>query len=533
MTPVWADVLRETKYDLIETNFIVDGFRNGFDIGYRGPIKGVRRFAPNLQLRVGNKIILWNKVMSEVKAGRYAGPYTRVPFDNFIQSPIGLVPKDHDADTRLIFHLSYPRTGISVNSETPKEFCSVAYPDFGDAIRLCMEFGDSCAIGKSDMKSAFRQLGVKPSQWNLLILAAISPFDGKWKFGSSISCSHFQRVSNGIAHIVKIKSGNKANVNYLDDYLFADLLKSWCNQQISLFLEICDKINFPVSLNKTEWSTTLLPFLGLLIGTVKQIVAVPVDKVERAQILITTIIQSKKVTVKTLQKLCGFLNFLCRCIVPGRAFTRRLYSYIAPNMAAHRHINVSRDMKQDLWTWLDFLNTPDVYCRPFFDFSVTLVADKLDWYTDASGKISYAGYHRNQWFQSRWPKLFLDQYKPSIEYQELFAVAVSVLLWAKLYENCRICLFCDNETVVKMLKNISSSCKNCMILIRMIVRESLKYNMRIFAEWVSIKDNYLADAISRFEMDRVWRDVNKDQKVMDSYPTIIPECMDPELLWIK
>ena len=33
-----------------------------------------------------------------------------------------------------------------------------------------------------------------------------------------------------------------------------------------------------------------------------------------------------KATVKQLQQLCGFLNFLCRAIVPGHAFTRRMYA---------------------------------------------------------------------------------------------------------------------------------------------------------------------------------------------------------------
>ena len=33
-----------------------------------------------------------------------------------------------------------------------------------------------------------------------------------------------------------------------------------------------------------------------------------------------------KATVKQLQQLCGFLNFPCHAIVPGRAFTRRMYA---------------------------------------------------------------------------------------------------------------------------------------------------------------------------------------------------------------
>ena len=44
-------------------------------------------------------MILWNKVMKEVEAKRFAGPFEKIPFDNFIQSPIGLVPKDGGKST--------------------------------------------------------------------------------------------------------------------------------------------------------------------------------------------------------------------------------------------------------------------------------------------------------------------------------------------------------------------------------------------------------------------------------------------------
>ena len=102
--------------------------------------------------------------MKEVKEGRYVGPYPidKPSFEYFIQSPIGLVPKDHGKDVHLIFHLSYPKMGKSVNSETLPELCMVSYPKFDEAIRLCLKEGKSCHIARSDMKSTFRGLGIKP-----------------------------------------------------------------------------------------------------------------------------------------------------------------------------------------------------------------------------------------------------------------------------------------------------------------------------------------------------------------------------------
>ena len=62
--------------------------------------------------------------MKEVKLNRYVGPFKDIPYDNFIQSPIRLVPKDNGKDVQLIFHLSHlrqPKNGrkLSVNANTP------------------------------------------------------------------------------------------------------------------------------------------------------------------------------------------------------------------------------------------------------------------------------------------------------------------------------------------------------------------------------------------------------------------------------
>ena len=70
--------------------------------------------------------------MKEVKLKRFAGPFAEIPYDTYIQSPVGLVPKNDGKDTRLIFHLSHLHNGSSVNSETPLVVCTVQYSDFAD-----------------------------------------------------------------------------------------------------------------------------------------------------------------------------------------------------------------------------------------------------------------------------------------------------------------------------------------------------------------------------------------------------------------
>ena len=110
----------------------------GFDLGYRGP--SVRRdVAENIPLRVGTKTDLWNKIIKEVQANRLAGLYDikDLPFEHFVQSPVGLVPKANNK-LCLIFHLSYDFgekvQQKSINYHTPDDLCSVHYQDLDQAV---------------------------------------------------------------------------------------------------------------------------------------------------------------------------------------------------------------------------------------------------------------------------------------------------------------------------------------------------------------------------------------------------------------
>ena len=136
VTPVNVDrfiqCLKESNYDATETEFLSYGLTNGIDIKYQGP-EEQKSESDNIPFSVGNSTILWNKLMKEVKLLRVAGPFAKIPYDNYIQSPIGLVPKAGNDQTRLIFHLSYDfgedEREKSVNFHTPKHFCMVKYRD--------------------------------------------------------------------------------------------------------------------------------------------------------------------------------------------------------------------------------------------------------------------------------------------------------------------------------------------------------------------------------------------------------------------
>ena len=545
VTPVnWEkfdQILTEANYDVNKKNFLINGFRHGFRIEYEGNEK-VRQKAPNLKLTCGDEVDLWNKVMNEIKLGRYAGPYKEkdIPFEHFIQSPIGLVPKDNGSDTRLIFHLSYPRKAnkkLSVNANIPEEKCKVKYPDFSEAVLKCILEGKFCHISRSDMKSAFRHLGLFPGDFKFLLMKAKSPLDGEWyymidkclPFGLSISCKLFQEFSDAVAFLVEVRT-NRDPVNYLDDFLFAALLRSVCNEQIEVFLFVCKEINFPVNLDKTYWGTTKLTFLGFLIDTVAQVVCIPRDKVIRAINMIQSVLKkkSRKITLLQLQRICGFLNFIGRAIIPGRSFTRRLYSNINKSLKPFHHIKVNQEMRMDLEMWLTFLTHPTaVYCRPFMDFTKILTAEEINFYMDASKnvRLGFGGYCNQNWMIQNWDKDFILDKDPSIEYLELYATTAGIIAWIHNFANQRIILFTDNSSVMHMINNTSSKCRNCMVLIRLIVLKSLVHNVRIYARHVRTDLNEIADSLSRFQFRRL-KKLTKNM-LMKEQSTPVPETIWP------
>ena len=514
VTPIkvneFVNLLTRSHYPNEKLQFIKKGFTEGFSIGYQGNMD-VQLKSPNLKLTVGSQLELWNKVMAEVKDGRFAGPFDQIPFQNYIQSPIGLVPKDGGQKTRLIFHLSYPRNSksgqkLSLNANTPQELTRVKYNDLDVAVNVCLQYGKQCKIGKSDMSRAFRNLPIRPDHWPLLVMKAKSPFDGTWKFfvdkclpfRAAISCSLFQEVSDAIAHLVRHLSGLQT-INYLDDFMFVAPVRSKCKMQINTFLSICNEIQFPISAEKTVYPTHQLVFLGVLIDIRTQKLYIPVEKILKATGLINKLLTKRKATLREIQQICGLLNFFGKCIVPGRAFTRRMYALTQNKFKPHHHIDLTSEFKADLNVWLQFMAHQSLVARPLADLSTKARCVRVNFFTDASRnkELGCGGISGKSWFHMRWDPLFIQNYSPSIAYLELFALTVGVTLWIHKYQNRKIAIFCDNQSVMHMVNRTTSKCKNCMFLIRHIVLLSLIHNVKIQVKYVTSKNNLLSDCLSR------------------------------------
>ena len=122
ITPINVDLLEQNFSNHPDRPFVTKlctNLREGAKIGYEGPRS--TRFSKNLPTALALSGKIQESLDKEVGLGRTAGPFTEPPLKNFQVSPIGLVPKKHSNKYRTIFHLSYSKSGCSINSSINKE----------------------------------------------------------------------------------------------------------------------------------------------------------------------------------------------------------------------------------------------------------------------------------------------------------------------------------------------------------------------------------------------------------------------------
>ena len=158
----------------------------------------------------------------------------------------------------------------------------------------------------------------------------------------------------------------------------------------------------------------------------------------------------------------------------------------------YHHIWLNAQFISDCKIWQRFLEqTPIHCCRPFIDFQHnSSTSIRLDLYSDAS-KSAKRGMgaiflEENKWLIAQWPRDFIIDENPSIEFLELFALAITILTWGKsnMLTNRRVTVFCDNESVMYMVNSLASSCMQSQKLLRLLALDNLMANRRLTVQHI-------------------------------------------------
>ena len=331
------------------------------------------------------------------------------------------------------------------------------YKDLDDAVRACLDAKrkldsehEHCKsssksyynnyhpiyLGKSDAKSAFRLVPLSRESWPWLVMKAENPETGQIQyfvdkclpFGASISCALFQEVLDALHYLIEARTKtDKRITNYLDDFLFVALTKLLCDAMITEVLILFEEVGVPISDEKTEWGAIRIVFLGILLDSEFILLAIPEEKRNKVITLLKLLLNKNKATVKELQTLCSYLNFLNKAIYPGHAFVRRMYARCDKiinqekgeikgkfKFRQYHHVRLDAEFKADCKVWLEFLtqeHLSKVVNRLMIDTKGSITAQQLRFYSDASASenLGFGCILDRNWIVGKWDMQFIKE----------------------------------------------------------------------------------------------------------------------------
>ena len=497
--------------------YILDGLRNGFDIGFLG--SSVATQPKNLRSATQLRPLLSQAVAKEVKRGHTAGPFCSPPFQPTHCSPIGAVEKD-DGTCRLIMDLSQP-LGQSINENIPKEPFSVKYSRFDDAVSMVLKKGRGCFMSKLDIKHAFRIIPVHPSQWHLLCYY----FEGHWyvdlvlPFGLRSSPAIFCQFADLVRWVLDKCYGIPMVVNYSDDFFqVSGQIFTIAKHELNTICQAFEDMGIPLAPDKIFGPCHRLPYLGIIIDSLSMSMEVTEERYQECMSTLPKWLQRSKCTKTELKSLIGKLAFVAKVVRPGRLFLRRMIDLSKSVRKGHHHISLNAEAKADIAWWFDFLPTWS-RCTLIPD-TKEIYASDIKLFSDASD-VGFGAIYGKEWIQGSWSKW---EVKPSIDYRELFAIVASAHTWGHEWVGKRIVFVNDNLPITQIWDKGSTPSPDIMGLIRNLFLIAAKTGFSVSLKHIAGVSNPIADALSRFQ-GHLFRQLLPEA---EPNPTVIPPQAWPQ-----
>ncbi len=475
----------ELKHDL-DKEFILHGIKQGFKIVDDTNVTNVVEVKNHSSCFSGsNKQRVEALLLSEISNGRLV-PVKSKPSTC---SPLAAIEKG-DGAVRLIFDASLPEH-LSLNSYSHIQD-KVKYERVQDALD---QIEPGVYLSKIDIKSAYRALGIHPSQYHMS--------GCKWHFegdkhptymvdtrlmmGATKAPSIFHRVSQAVKRCME-RRGFKLTV-YLDDFLLIGRDYNECLRAQHVLVSLLRTLGFGISWAKLEGPATKLTFLGVEIDTVGMTVGLPKSKVTELSELLLEFSRKKRASCKQLQRLAGKLNWAAQCITSGRGYLRKILDVLAPLRMSRHKARLSREFQQDIDWWLQALS---IYPGKSVFYKPPIHIVEFDACSQGAGVV----YDRD-WCYVDWATDIPSVNNMHINCKEAISAVIAARRWAHLWENSKVVFYTDNMTARACIAKGTTKTPDLLPWIKELHLYSVLYNFDIEAVWLPGSSNIVPDAISR------------------------------------
>jgi len=444
-----------------------------------------------------------NKYLGKEASGScILGPFKRNPFSDQMKiSPLNTVPKKDTAERRVILDLSMPK-GRAINDFVDKDYylnekVDLVFPKTDDFAQLIKAKGQGCLLFKKDLRKAYRQISICPSNYNLVAFCWKKHIfcDTVLSMGLRSAAAICQRVTNAIAYMM-FRIGVYV-LNYLDDLAGAEVkdLAEFSYDCLGVVLKRC---GLKESVDKASPPSEIMTFLGVLFNTITMTMEVTPERLEEISKLVAEWLRKPEASLRQVQSLVGKLNFVAACVRSGRVFICRLINWMKDlySYAPHVLVPVPFEVQKDICWWDKFLSQYNgISIMVYEDWSMPDAVFSTDACLSGCGGIFDGNY-----FHADFPS-FVREKDWSIAVLELLGVIVALKLWAHNFKSKRIRIYCDNESVVQILNTGKSKCLLLQEGLREVCFLMALAQCEIRAVHLSSEENRVADCLSRWSQD--------------------------------
>ena len=327
----------------------------GARIGYEGH-RSVATIYPNLVTADTEADLVSADIAAELTKNRlnlYSDSTSLPP--HYTASPLGLTDKA-DGSKRRIHHLSYPPgSSISINGGIPESYGMIQYSGIEEAIRAVQDWGKGCILAKRDFESAFRHIPISPDDSPLLGFQWKNRyyFERFLPFGLRTAPYLFNLFAEVFHWILdsELQRQNLAacTIHYLDDFLMVLPPHANPKEYTGIFSYLCSEVGLTIKTSKNE-EGNVVSFAGIEFDTKDMVIRLPTKKLLKARALVNDARKQKSLSLREIQKITGYLNFVSTVTPLGRTFLRRLYNmevYFPAGNPHHRR-RISGEAKRDL-----------------------------------------------------------------------------------------------------------------------------------------------------------------------------------------
>ncbi|QRV93153.1 The BTB (BR-C, ttk and bab)/POZ (Pox virus and Zinc finger) domain [Ceratobasidium sp. AG-Ba] len=224
---MWESEIREFGLQ-DEFGDVPSGLRDGFRIGAKHPVY-ITRTPPNHKSAIERPLIIEKHIQTELAAGRYFGPFTRVDLEHLIgpfqTAPLGVVEKPSAPGSfRIIQDFSFnpnPSSPTSLNSQIDTDDFPCVWGFFDEVFRVIASAPKGTLAATFDVDSAYRQIPVHPDDQPHIVFMWGDDFyiDTRVPFRAASSNGLFARCGDLIM-ILYTKRGFGVVIKWVDDFLF-------------------------------------------------------------------------------------------------------------------------------------------------------------------------------------------------------------------------------------------------------------------------------------------------------------------------